>query len=59
MIFQALAILLGLLSTFLLFFSSQIKSIWARLRRHQRESEESAIDTSLEDLEDQDMETLI
>lgn len=55
MIFQALAIGLGLLSGFFLFFSGQIRSFWARLRRHQREGGESASDASIEDSGEQDV----
>ena len=57
MIFQALAVGLGLLSGFLLFFSGQIRSFWARVRRHQRETGESGIDVSIEDSGEQDIAT--
>ena len=36
MLFQVLAVLLAALSAFLFFFSRQIKSGWARLRRRLR-----------------------
>ncbi len=54
MLFQALAVGFGLLSGLLLFFSGQIRSTWARLRRHRRESGEGEIDTTREDAEGHD-----
>lgn len=54
MLFQALAVGFGLLSGLLLFFSGQIRSAWARLRRHRREGGAGAIDTTSEDAEGQE-----
>ncbi len=39
MLFQILAVLFGLISGFVLFFSGRIRMIFARLRRSRREAE--------------------
>jgi hypothetical protein len=52
MLFQVLAIMFGTISAIILFFSSQIKMMWARLRRKNRERDEAGEDDTAESAED-------
>jgi hypothetical protein len=49
MLFQILAVLFGVFSAFILFFSGRIRKVFAKLRRRMRERKESASEAPVSD----------